>query len=148
MCIFCDGFTRSRGFIVFVNNGSPLTTPLLVKWAILRFLLSGEGKIHAAILRFLEGYKIDQRLKPLTSTVFFLKLRTRSSGCCLRARIRHARWSRETAVATCTTFATPMTVSPPVGVIPLRAEKESEKVSNCEQSHHCGNGTLASASTL
>jgi hypothetical protein len=45
--LFYDGLSRSRGFIVFVNKGSPLTTPLLVKWAILRFLLSWDRKIHA-----------------------------------------------------------------------------------------------------
>jgi hypothetical protein len=29
--LFYDGLTRSGGFMVFVNKGSPLTTPLLVK---------------------------------------------------------------------------------------------------------------------
>jgi hypothetical protein len=42
--LFYDGLTRGRGFIVFVNKGSPLTTPLLVKWVILRFLLSWDRK--------------------------------------------------------------------------------------------------------
>ena len=74
--LFYDEFRRSRGIIVFVNKGSPLTTPLLVKGAILRFLLSGEGKIHTAPY---SGFWKCTKLITFNRYCVFLKLRTRSS---------------------------------------------------------------------
>jgi hypothetical protein len=77
----------------------------------------GKEKPCRAILRFLEVYKIDQILKPLTGSVFFLKLRTRSSVAVLEPVFQHIFMTRRKMFSS---EDLPFRISPSVSVKPNR----------------------------
>src|SRR6202795_3745032 len=69
-----DGLARSRRFISFRKQGFTSPGPMVGEMAFGRRIM----------LRFFGLYKIDQFLKPLIGTVFFLKEKTGRMGCLIK----------------------------------------------------------------